>query len=168
MANSDNANKILPKHDINEIGYIVGTREHALAICDQSLAKAGYKILDGDGEVFYIQHGSNDFMVSVTEITSSPIIISSFEDFLSKFNQFYFAMDSIQPAFCLEYAHDSFWTFECAYSKQQLNTDIAANKHLFNWQETKAFYYPNTNMFSGNNAESNIKGYIVTKKTTKG
>ena len=124
------------------IGHALCTEEQVLETCGHALTQAG--------------------------TMRTPIAISNFEDFLSKFNQFYFAFDSIQPALCLEYAYDNFWAFECGYSRQQLNTDIVANKHLFSWQETAAFYYPNTNMFSGSNAESNIKGYVVTIKTTKG
>ena len=95
---------------------------------------------------------------------NKPIIISSYNDFLAKFDSFYFAYDSIQPSFCLEDAHYYYWTFDGGYTEQQLNKDIIANKDDFNWCETRQFYYPNTNMFSPDNSEKNIKGWIITKK----
>jgi hypothetical protein len=95
-----------------------------------------------------------------------PIVISSYNDFLAKFDSFYFAFDSIQPSFCLEVAHYYYWTFENGYTEQQLNKDILENKHSFTWSESREFYYPNTNMFSGDNSQKNIKGWVVTKKNT--
>jgi hypothetical protein len=98
---------------------------------------------------------------------NKPVVINGFDDFLQKFDTFYFAFDSIQPSFCLEVAHYYYWTFGCGYSEQQLNKDILNNKNSFAWSESRQFYYPNTNMFSGDNSEKNIQGWVVTKKNTK-
>jgi len=96
-----------------------------------------------------------------------PIVINSFDDFLQKFDTFYFVFDSIQPSFCLEVAHYYYWTFDSGYSEQRLNKDILENRHMFSWRESFQFYYPNTNMFSGDNSQRDIKGWIVTKKSKK-
>ena len=94
---------------------------------------------------------------------SLPTEISSFNDFLNKFDMFYFCYGSIQPGFCLEVAHSYHWQFTKGYSEEQLNADILANKNLFDWKESNEFYYPNTNMFSGDNSQIGISGYVVRK-----
>ena len=92
------------------------------------------------------------------------IAIHSFNEFLDKFQMFYFAGDSIRPSLCLQDHSDYFWTFEGGYNKEALNKDILANKNLFDWHKTSGFYYPNTNMFSKSNEERGIKGFIVRSK----
>lgn len=51
--------------------------------------------------------------------------------------------------------------FDC---KAEIEKTIVENMHMFDVEETKGFYYPNDNMFSGNNAIRNIKGQILTLK----
>jgi len=92
------------------------------------------------------------------------IVISSFADFLSKFEQFLFCFGSIKPSLDLQVSDSYYYDFQNGYSKEQLNKDIVNNKDLFVWESTCEFYYPNTNMFSGSNEQRNIQGYFVNKK----
>jgi len=92
---------------------------------------------------------------------NKPVSISSFNDFLDKFDEFLFQDGSIEPTYCLEVAHYHYFEFIGGYTEQQLNNDIIENKNMFTWEETNEFYYPNTNMFSGDNSKKGIKGYNV-------
>jgi len=45
----------------------VGTLEHVLEVCDHALALAGYTILDGDDECFFLKHENNYYEVKVMD-----------------------------------------------------------------------------------------------------
>lgn len=59
---------------------------------------------------------------------------------------------------------------ECRYnflfsdSKKETEKAIMENMYMFDVVETNQFYYPNDNMFSGNNSIKGIKGNILTLK----
>ena len=45
----------------------IGTPEHVLEVCDNALALAGYKILDGDDDCIFIKYGDMHFEVKIIE-----------------------------------------------------------------------------------------------------
>ena len=56
------------------------------------------------------------------------------------------------------------YNFTFANSKRQIEKAIKENIYMFNVIPTDEFYYPNDNMFSGDNSQYGIKGYILTVK----
>jgi len=45
----------------------IGTLEHVLEVCDHALALAGYTILDGDDECFFLKHENKYYEVKVMD-----------------------------------------------------------------------------------------------------
>lgn len=97
----------------------------------------------------------------------TPIIVGSFQDFLNQYQDspIYYCGGFV-PDICLEYCVSYYITFVDGYLLEQLNTDLknGIEKELFETEKTSSFYYPNTNMFSGNNSQYGIKGYILRLK----
>jgi hypothetical protein len=58
----------------------------------------------------------------------------------------------------------NFW-FDC---QAEIEKAIAENMYMFDVKETNEFYYPNDNMFSGDNSIRNIKGLVLTLKKKYG
>lgn len=54
------------------------------------------------------------------------------------------------------------FTFED--SKNQIEKALHKNMYMFDVEEVNDFYYPNDNMFSGDNSERGIKGCVLTIK----
>lgn len=57
---------------------------------------------------------------------------------------------------------DTRYNFIFPDTRVKIEEAIQRNLYMFDFEPTRGFYYPNDNMFSGNNSESYIKGYILT------
>lgn len=94
----------------------------------------------------------------------TPIVVGNFQEFLNQYqNKPIYYCDGFVPDVCLEYCVSSFITFVDGYSLKQLNADTknGIENGLFEIEKTNSFYYPNTNMFSGDNSIYGIKGCIL-------
>ena len=56
------------------------------------------------------------------------------------------------------------YNFTFVNSKRQIEKAIQENMYMFDVMEVDDFYYPNDNMFSGDNSQHRIKGCILTIK----
>ena len=93
--------------------------------------------------------------------------ISGFIDFCSyhaKGEPIYFVNGKLYAGF------DMLADIECKYnfyppkSRAETEKAIRENMYMFDIEESSSFYYPNDNMFSGNNSMRRIKGLILTLK----
>lgn len=57
-----------------------------------------------------------------------------------------------------------YYNFLFPNTKAEIENAIQRNLYMFDVEETNQFYYPNDNMFSGDNSEHGIKGYILKLK----
>lgn len=93
--------------------------------------------------------------------------ISGFVDFCeyhANGEPIYFSGGHIYASFDMAMRLDYKYNFLFKNSVNEIERAIANNMYMFDIEETHAFYYPNTNMFSMSNAENNIKGYILRLK----
>lgn len=93
--------------------------------------------------------------------------ISGFTDLMihhSDGSKVYF-MNGLVSGFCLEDSLKSKYDITDNEALQSINDAIKANWYMFDVKPTKSFYYPNTNMFSGDNSSRNISGFILTVKS---
>ena len=89
--------------------------------------------------------------------------IDSWEDFLSKFKDF-LVHTQLVPDYNLEVSGQYVYTFLNGYSMGQLVQDLVEHKDMFIWKPVHSFYWPNTNMFSGDNSQYGLGGYEVCQK----
>lgn len=54
-----------------------------------------------------------------------------------------------------------YFNFIFPNTKKEIENAIQENLYMFDIFETNAFYYPNDNMFSGDNSEYGINGYVL-------
>ena len=90
--------------------------------------------------------------------------IKNFEDFL-KFHKdsrrpIYMVNGTLEPGYNMLERIESVYHFSYPDLEQTIAEQLLANKRLFEIIPTNKFYYPNDNMFSGNNSWTGIKGEV--------
>ena len=94
--------------------------------------------------------------------------IKNFEDFL-KFHKdsrrpIYMVNGQLEPGYNMLIRIESVYHFSYPALEQIITKQLLANKKLFEIISTNRFYYPNDNMFSGNNSCTGIKGEVWSLK----
>ena len=93
--------------------------------------------------------------------------ISGFNDFCcyhTNGEPIYFVNGRLQNGFDLLTSVYYKYNFLFADSLEQIEKAIKDNWYMFDVKETTEFYYPNDNMFSGDNSEYHIPGYVLRLK----
>ena len=97
--------------------------------------------------------------------------ISGFVDFLcyhSTGEPIYFVDGQLKNGFDLLIPVHHRYNFLFASSLREIEKAIEENWYMFDTEETNAFYYPNDNMFSGDNSQYHIPGYVLRLKRKYG
>ena len=95
--------------------------------------------------------------------------ISGFSDFCSwhKNGQpIYIVRGQLYADFDMLTSIENRYDFLFPDSKREIEKAISDNMYMFDIEDTNKFYYPNDNMFSGDNSIKGIKGQILTLKKT--
>ena len=93
--------------------------------------------------------------------------ISGFVDFIEyhgKGKQIYMVNNHLYAGLDMLTDLRTCYNFTFANSQRQIEKAIQENMYMFDVMEIDDFYYPNDNMFSGDNSQYGIKGYILTIK----
>lgn len=95
-------------------------------------------------------------------------MIKNYNDFLSYHSdgsKIYWCYDRLQYGLCLLCGIQNKYRFESEKVRDEIEHKIRSEwNNSFDVEETRGFYYPNDNMFSGNNAVYDIPGFILTLK----
>ena len=90
--------------------------------------------------------------------------ISGFSDFCSFHSNgdpIYFVDGKLYAGFNMLERIDCKYNFTDVQARAATEKAITENMYVFDIEETNKFYYPNDNMFSGDNSERNIRGQIL-------
>lgn len=93
--------------------------------------------------------------------------ISGFVDFCeyhANGEPIYFVNGRLYAGYDMLVRIDYRYNFLFEESKRETEKAILENIYMFDVKESNNFYYPNDNMFSGDNSERGIKGQILTLK----
>lgn len=93
--------------------------------------------------------------------------ISGFVDFCSYHangKPIYFVNGRLYADYNMLVRIDYGYNFTDKKARAETEKAITDNIYMFDAEDTKAFYYPNDNMFSGDNSIRGIKGQILTLK----
>lgn len=97
--------------------------------------------------------------------------ISGFVDFCSYHTNgepIYFVDGHLYNGFDMLVSAHYRYNFLFASSLREVEKAIEKNWYMFDVEESNAFYYPNDNMFSGDNSQHHIPGYILRLKRKYG
>ena len=93
--------------------------------------------------------------------------ISGFADFCSYHangEPIYFVNGRLYAGFDMLIMIECRYNFLFPESRRETERAIKENIYMFDIEETNSFYYPNDNMFSGDNSIREIKGQVLTLK----
>ena len=102
-----------------------------------------------------------------TKVDSNIPNISGFVDFCSYHSQgypIYFVNGHLYAGFDMLASIEYRYNFVLKNSQKEIEKAIMENMYMFDVTETDKFFYPNDNMFSGDNSIRNIRGQVLVLK----